>query len=317
MSSSSSLFPELGFPELGLKYITVRPVAQHDAGGPSSSSSSAAEAAAAAAAPARRCCVVASVRKEPVNAMDLPLWRELAALLRAAEADERVCGLVLCSGLTRSIFTAGNDIKELHARMTTPERYREFWTVSNGFLSRLYRSPLATVAAVKGSCPAGGCIMSLCCDAVVMVDGRGTIGLNEVALGIAVPKYWASVFVRKVGHARGEPLLKNASLLRPREALAAGLVDHLVDAEEELIPTAERMVVRMALAHPDQGRAMTKQAIRGELADAWARYAEEEARTVWGFLSDAKTVGALDAVLRRLQKRPGPAAPAGAARPRL
>ena len=148
--------------------------------------------------------------------------------------------------------------------------------------------------------------MSLCCDAVVMVDGNGTIGLNEVALGIAVPKYWAHVFIRKVGHARGEPLLKNADLLRPREALAAGLVDHVVDSVDELLPTAEKMVVRMAMAHPQEGRAMTKQTIRGELSEEWAAYAEEEARSVWGFLSDARTVAALDAVLRRLQKKPAP-----------
>ena len=292
------------FTALGLKFISARPVLVDDGDGGSSPSRSTSSPPSSSSS--GRYCVVASVRKEPVNAMDLPLWKELAALLGAAEADERVCGLVLCSGLTRNIFTAGNDIKELHARMTTHERYTEFWTVSNLFLSRLYRSPLATVAAVKGSCPAGGCIMSLCCDAVVMVDGNGTIGLNEVALGIAVPKYWAHVFIRKVGHARGEPLLKNADLLRPREALAAGLVDHVVDSVDELLPTAEKMVVRMAMAHPQEGRAMTKQTIRGELSEEWAAYAEEEARSVWGFLSDARTVAALDAVLRRLQKKPAP-----------
>ena len=59
-------------------------------------------------------------------------------------------------------------------------RYREFWVVSNQFLARLYRTPLLTLAAIRGACPAGGCCMSLCCDLRFMVDGPGHIGLNEV-----------------------------------------------------------------------------------------------------------------------------------------
>ena len=49
-------------------------------------------------------------------------------------------------------------------------RYTDFWVTSNVFLARLYRSPLVTVAAIKGACPAGGCCLSLCCDLRVMTQ---------------------------------------------------------------------------------------------------------------------------------------------------
>ena len=49
-------------------------------------------------------------------------------------------------------------------------RYTDFWVTSNVFLARLYRSPLVTVAAIKGACPAGGCCLSLCCDLRVMTE---------------------------------------------------------------------------------------------------------------------------------------------------
>ncbi len=39
---------------------------------------------------------------------------------------------------------------------------------SNVFLARLYRTPLVTVAAIKGACPAGGCCLSMCCDVRIM-----------------------------------------------------------------------------------------------------------------------------------------------------
>lgn len=62
-----------------------------------------------------------------------------------------------------------------------------------------------TIAAVRGYCPAGGCILSLCCDArVVTEDCR--MGLNEVALGIPVPKFWVKIMVNTVGGCEPEAL---------------------------------------------------------------------------------------------------------------
>lgn len=62
-------------------------------------------------------------------------------------------------------------------------------SVPQDFLLRLYKSPLITICAIRGACPAGGCILSLLCDSRIMTEA-GTIGLNEVALGIPVPYYW-------------------------------------------------------------------------------------------------------------------------------
>lgn len=67
-----------------------------------------------------------------------------------------VKGVIICSGLKRDLFTAGNDLKELYAPNTSMERYKLFWKTSNRFLARLLISPLVTVAAIRGQCPAGG-----------------------------------------------------------------------------------------------------------------------------------------------------------------
>lgn len=64
--------------------------------------------------------------------------------------------MVICSGLRRDIFTAGNDIGELYAPNTSWERYKLFWKTSNTFLAKFLCSPLVTVAAIRGECPAGG-----------------------------------------------------------------------------------------------------------------------------------------------------------------
>ena len=48
------------------------------------------------------------------------------------------------------------------------------------FMARLLRTPLVSLAAIRGACPAGGCCMSLACDMRIMTES-GHIGLNEVA----------------------------------------------------------------------------------------------------------------------------------------
>lgn len=54
---------------------------------------------------------VATIAREPVNSMNLELWRELLATLEALEADPAVRGVIWASGLKRDVFTAGNDLK--------------------------------------------------------------------------------------------------------------------------------------------------------------------------------------------------------------
>ena len=72
--------------------------------------------------------------------------------------------------------------------------------------------------------------MALCCDYRVQSD-TGTFGLNEVALGIPVPKFWARRFVACANDpARADLTLQLGKLLAPREAHALGLLDEVVPA---------------------------------------------------------------------------------------
>ena len=85
---------------------------------------------------------VVSLCKEPVNSMDLTLWQHLSAAIDDCEKDPRVRGIVFTSGfetrdssplarltrrlwvcrLKKNVFTAGLDLKELHAPSTSKER---------------------------------------------------------------------------------------------------------------------------------------------------------------------------------------------------
>ena len=58
--------------------------------------------------------------------------------------------------------------QELHAPNTSRARHADFWVTQTTFLARLRRSPLITVAAIRGACPAGGCCMALWCAAALL-----------------------------------------------------------------------------------------------------------------------------------------------------
>ena len=259
------------------------------------------------------------LEREPVNSMTLELWTALADALTALENDETVrervtrrCkdpstdfrpraqveGVIFASGLRRNVFTAGNDITELYAPKTTKKRYRAFWMAQTRFLSRLLTTKLSTVCAIRGACPAGGCVVALCCDYRVQTT-EGTFGLNEVALGISVPRYWADLFLaRCIDRVKGERLLQLGVLLNPKEALDLGLIDQIV-GEGALMAAAQSALERFTKV-PSGARATTKDTIRSRFSAEWLAYGEEEAREGWKMLNEPHIVAALGGVLLRL-----------------
>lgn len=237
---------------------------------------------------------------EPVNSMTLELWTALSDALTELERDPKVRGVVFASELKKNIFTAGNDIKELYVKTTTKARYTQFWRTQTSFLCRLLRSPLATVCAIRGACPAGGCAVALCCDYRVQSDA-GTFGLNEVQLGIPVPKYWAKLFCMVAGHTAGDLTLQLGALLTPPEAKALGLLHEVVPAAA-VLPAAERAMSEKFLRRHDGARGATKANLRGGFSDEWERYVDEEAAAGWAMLSTPEVEAALGGVIARLSK---------------
>lgn len=90
-----------------------------------------------------------------------------------------------------------------------------------------------TVAAIRGHCPAGGCVLALCCDVRICTpDTR--IGLNEVELGIPVPLYWIRLMAQITGQGVADKLLQTAALVPAPDALKFGMVDAVVPKGELL-----------------------------------------------------------------------------------
>jgi len=211
-----------------------------------------------------------------------------------------VRGVIYTSGLTRNVFTAGNDLKELYAPGTTFERYKRFWLISNIFLARLLNSPLVTVAAVKGATPAGGCALALCCDTRVMAKGA-TIGLNEVAIGLSVPEYFMAQMSRIIGVKETERLCLGGLMVDAGEAERIKLVDYVVADPSELLGEATRLMNNW-LKLQDVGREETKRQLRHSLATEFGDEARltKEVAEMWVKANRPRNVAALKATMDRL-----------------
>lgn len=241
---------------------------------------------------------VISLAKEPVNSMNLEFWQQLLTTFQAAESDAEVRGVVFQSKLKRNVFTAGLDINELHAPSTSEDRLKEMWRTLTKTLTSIYSSRLATVAAINGACPAGGCALALCCDYRIITT-EGSMGLNEVALGIAVPPFWCQLMAAIIGQRACEDMLLSASMPKSPKLLELGMVDSLVEKPEELMPQALQKL-KGWLKSPPKGFVGTKCYLREDLAKRWLAGADWEGQQVWNCCSDPECIAALDKVLARL-----------------
>ena len=121
-----------------------------------------------------------SLKHKPVNSLTQAVCEELKVVTHALEADPEVRGVVFGSGVP-GIFSAGMDLRSMHGRST--DELAAFWTAVQEMWLALYMTPLATVAAISGHAPAGGCLIALACDYRVLVEGKYRIGLNEAQIG--------------------------------------------------------------------------------------------------------------------------------------
>lgn len=202
------------------------------------------------------------------NALSTEVLTSIRTAVRAAGSEA-----VLLRG-AGGAFSAGLNLKEVASLdLAGMER---FLLLLEDTMTELFLHPAPVVGLVEGHAIAGGCVLVQCCDyRVCAADERARIGLNEVALGLQFPpRVWAIVNARIPSTTR-EQVLLGAGLHPPSEALRLGLVDE-VTAEPE---ARARAVLAALAAHPREGYAATKRALRGGLVpwsdEAKARFVAE------------------------------------------
>uniref|UniRef100_A0A673ZAT6 Enoyl-CoA delta isomerase 1 n=1 Tax=Salmo trutta TaxID=8032 RepID=A0A673ZAT6_SALTR len=242
---------------------------------------------------------VLRMQSPPVNSLSLDFLTEFCINLEKLEMDRSCRGLIITSTLSK-VFSAGLDIMEMYGK--SPERCGEFWKAVQEMWLKLYGSNMATIAAINGSSPAGGCLMSIGCDYRIMADNpRYSIGLNETQLGIVAPFWFKDTLVNTVGNRAAELSLELGLLYSAPDALKIGLVDQLVP-EDQVLSTAQDTMSKW-LAVPDHARQITKSMMRKQTIDKLLSNREADITNFVSFITKDSIQRSLRMYLEMLKSR--------------
>lgn len=201
--------------------------------------------------------------RPPVNAFNPELSAALTSAI-ASSVAEGAGGLVL-SGLP-GIFSAGMDVPWLLSVQHDAEALANTWETYFDTARALTGSPVPVAAAITGHAPAGGCLLTLCCDYRVMAEGPFALGLNEVQVGIPVPAGVFQLMQRTVGQRQAELLVIGGQMVDAARALDIGLVDELAAPDQVVSKAAAWLESRLAL--PQAPMLATRAAARADLKAA-------------------------------------------------
>lgn len=186
------------------------------------------------------------IDRPPMNALDIATQDGLRAVAEEASRREDVRAVVLWGG--ERVFAAGADIKEMRDMDYEVMALRGH-DLQESFTA-IARIPKPVVAAVTGYALGGGCELALCADIRVAAD-NAKLGQPEILLGLIPGAGGTQRLARLVGPAKAKDLIFTGRQVRADEALAIGLVDKVVPADQvyaEAHAWAERLTRGPALA---------------------------------------------------------------------
>lgn len=195
----------------------------------------------------------------PVNAMSPDF---IVGLTSALEEKASQCRALVLSGQP-GMFSAGLDLITLSKLDRSGAE--TFWKQFFDLLKTIGACPVPVVAAITGHSPAGGAVMAIHCDYRVMSRGEYKIGLNEVQVGLVVPRQIQRVLARLIGTHKAERLLVAGAMLTPEQAHEVGFVDQLADNPEETVAEAVRWCTRHT-ALPPNAMQQTRRIIRADMS---------------------------------------------------
>ncbi|USJ00456.1 enoyl-CoA hydratase-related protein [Xanthomonas prunicola] len=221
-------------------------------------------------------------RPAVLNALDLATHAALAEIWDAFEADDTLWVAVL-SGSGERAFSAGQDLKELAARLADGVPSSSFGSQGSAGWPRLTeRFDLCkpVIARVNGLALGGGFELALACDIIVACD-TAEFALPEARLGLIPGAGGVFRLTRQLPYRSAMGYLLSGRRIGAARALALGLVNEVVPAAQ-LDTCVDGWLADLLACAPLSLRAIKQAAAMSAslpLADAFAaRYPWEERR---------------------------------------
>jgi enoyl-CoA hydratase/carnithine racemase len=183
---------------------------------------------------------VVRLARPPMNALNAEMQESLRTI--SAEISERsdIRAVVIYGG--ERVFAAGADVKEMEPM--TPVQMTERAVRLSSCFDAVARIPKPVIAAVTGYALGGGCELALAADFRVSAD-NAKWGQPEILLGIIPGAGGTQRLPRLIGPAKAKELVYTGRFIGAAEALAIGLVDYMVPADQ-VLSTAMEMAAKFA-----------------------------------------------------------------------
>lgn len=183
-------------------------------------------------------------RAAKLNALDRALMAEIIEAMTAL-ADDPALRLAVVTGAGGRAFIGGADIDELAA--LDANNARGFITAVHVCCDAFRHLPVPVIARIDGYALGAGLELAAACDFRLASD-RSVLGMPEVRIGLP-SVVEAALLPALIGPARTRKLLLTGDNIGADEALAWGLVDRVVPAEE-LDAAVEALATSISAAGP-------------------------------------------------------------------
>lgn len=191
-----------------------------------------------------------------VNSMSTEMLEELDTRLEAAATGAGVTVLrgrpgIFSAGFDMPTFSRGAEptLRMLGAGMKT--------------LVRMLTHPHPIVVACTGHAFPMGAFLMMCADVRYGIRGDFKIGMNEVAIGLTVPRFALELAKHRLS-SNGFARVSTGALFCPEEAVAMGYLDYAV-REDELFAQAEATATAL-LSIDSSAYVRTKARMHGSVA---------------------------------------------------
>jgi 2-(1,2-epoxy-1,2-dihydrophenyl)acetyl-CoA isomerase len=184
-------------------------------------------------------------RPEKLNALTIEMRESLSEILLRLRFDEAVRAVVL-TGAGRA-FCSGADVDRMAGQEEDLRAGRErMQKGAHTFIRTLHAIEKPVVAAVRGPAVGIGWSLALACD--IVVAGRSA-RFSQIFRRIGLAPDGGAIWflARRLGLARAKELVFSARFVEAEEALALGLVNHVVD-DDELAAKAASLAADFAAA---------------------------------------------------------------------
>lgn len=183
-------------------------------------------------------CLIRLNRPEALNALNAKLMTELAAAVKAADADVNTRCIVITG--SEKAFAAGADVREMAEKVFTEVFFDNLFAAEVETIAKA-RKPI--IAAVAGYCLGGGCELAMICDFIVAAD-TAKFGQPEINLGIMAGMGGTQRLTRLVGKSKSMDMHLTGRFMDAAEAERTGLVSRVFPAKD-LLPEAMKIAQRI------------------------------------------------------------------------